>query len=50
VRPLARLAQLEDGAPGEHLAPVPEEALEHLLEVQQPRLAIDQRDHVHADA
>jgi hypothetical protein len=32
---LARLAQFEHGAPGEHLAPVPEEALEHLLEVEQ---------------
>jgi hypothetical protein len=49
VRPLARLAQLEHRAPGEHFTAMPQKTLEHLLEVQQPRLAIDQRHHVHAE-
>ncbi|EXI65090.1 MAG: hypothetical protein AW08_03452 [Candidatus Accumulibacter adjunctus] len=49
MRPLARLAQLEDAAPRQHFAPVPEETLQHLLQVEQARLAIDQRHHVHAE-
>ena len=49
VAALARLAQLEDGAPRHHLAPVGEEAFEHLLQVEQARLAVDQRHHVHAE-
>ena len=32
------------------LAPVQQEELEELLEVEQPRLAVDERDHVHAEA
>ncbi|KFB72081.1 MAG: hypothetical protein AW09_002740 [Candidatus Accumulibacter phosphatis] len=49
MRPLARLAQFENGPPGQHLAPVPEKTLEHLFEVQQAWLPIDQGDHVHAE-
>jgi hypothetical protein len=49
VAALARLAQLENGAPGDHFAPMRQEALEHLLQVEQARLAIDQRHHVHAE-
>ena len=43
------LRSSEHGAPRHHLAPVGEEALEHLLQVQQARLAVDQRHHVHAE-
>ncbi len=46
---LAGLAQFIDGAPRQHLATMREEAFEHLLQVQQLRLAVDQRDHVHAE-
>ena len=46
---LARLAELEYSAAGDHLATVRQEALQHLLQVQQLRLAVDQRDHVHAE-
>ncbi|MNN34427.1 hypothetical protein D3C81_1482330 [compost metagenome] len=46
---LARLAQLEHGAAGHDLAAVREEVLQHLLQVQQARLAVDQRHHVHAE-
>ena len=49
VRALARLPELEHRAPGDHLAPVRQEAVEHLLEIQEARLAIDQRHHVHAE-
>src|SRR2546426_2981960 len=34
----------------DHLAAVSDEVLEKLLEVEQPRLIVDQRDHVHAEA
>jgi hypothetical protein len=44
-----RLAQLEDRAPRDDLAAVPEEGLEHFLEGQQLRLAVHQRDHVDAE-
>ena len=47
---VARLLQLEDGAAGDDLAAVLEEAHQHLLEVEQARLAVDQRHHVHAEA
>ena len=47
---LARLAQLEARAAHDDLAPVLEEVLEELLEIEQARLAVDQRDHVHAEA
>ena len=49
VRARARLAQLEDRAPRDDFAAMADERFEHLLEVQQPRLAIDQRDHVDAE-
>ena len=38
------------GAAHDDFAAVLQEELEELLEVQQPRLAVDQRDHVHAEA
>src|SRR6185437_4643468 len=50
VTALARLAQVEARAPHDHFAPVRDEMLEELLEVQQSRLDIDQRDHVHPEA
>ena len=50
VPPLARLAQVEARAPDDDLAPVLQEELDELLEVQEPRLVVDQRDHVHAEA
>ena len=50
VAALARLAQLEARAARDDLAPVLQEVLEELLEVEQARLAVDQRDHVHAEA
>ncbi len=46
----ARLAQFEHRAPGDDFAPVRDEAFQHLLEIEQARLAIDQRNHVHAEA
>ena len=46
VAALARFAQLEHRAPRDHFAPVPQELLEHLLQVHQARLAVDQRHHV----
>ena len=49
VGALARLAQVEDGAARDDFAPMAHERFEHLLEVQQPRLAVDQRDHVDAE-
>jgi hypothetical protein len=50
VAALARLAQFEHRAPGDHLAPVGEETLQHVLEVEQPWAAVDQRHHVHAES
>jgi len=48
--PFPRLAQqLIDGAASDHLAPVQQEALEHLLEVQCPRLAVNQRHSINAE-
>jgi hypothetical protein len=49
VRALARAAQFEDAAAGDHLAPVAQEGIEHLEQRQQPRLAVQQRDHVDAE-
>ena len=49
VRALAGLAQIEQGAPGHHLAPVAQEVLQQLLEIQRPRLAVDQRDDIDAE-
>ena len=50
VRLLARLAQVVGRPPGHHLAPVREEGGEHLPQVEQLRLAVEQRDHVDAEA
>ena len=49
VAPLARLAQIVDRAPRHHLAPMAQERLEHLLQAEKPRLAVDERDHVDAE-
>ena len=46
---LARLAQLEHRAPGDHLAPVLEEDRDQVLQAAQLRLVVDQRDHVDAE-
>ena len=45
----ARLAQLVHGASGYDFAAVADEGFQHLLEVQQLRLAVDQRHHVDAE-
>src|SRR6185312_10482979 len=45
----ARLAQIENGATGDDLTPMPDEVFEDFLEIQQARLAIDQRHHVDAE-
>ena len=50
VPPVTRLVQLVDRAPRHHLAPVRQEGFQHLLQVQQPGLAVDQRHHVDAEA
>ena len=50
MAPLARFAQLEHGAPSDHLASVAEKRVENLLQVELARLAIDQRHHVDAEA
>ena len=49
VTAFARLAQFEHRAPRHHLAAVRQEALQRHLEIQQARLAVDQRHHVHAE-
>ena len=47
---LTGLAQLEDRTPGQHFAPMRQRNDSmHLLQIQQPRLAVDQRDHVDAE-
>jgi hypothetical protein len=43
-------AQFEARATHDHFAPVDEEVLEELLQVENARLAVDQRHHVHAEA
>ena len=50
VAALARLAQLEARAAHDDLAPVLQEVFEELLEIEQARLVVDQRDHVHPEA
>ena len=47
---LARLAQVEHRAARHHLAAMGDERLQHRLQVEQLRLAVNQRDHVHAEA
>ena len=49
VRALARLAQVVDRPARHDLAPVAQERVQHLLERQQFRLAVEQRDHVDAE-
>ena len=49
VGALARLAQVEARAAGDHLAAMREEVGEHRLQAEQLRLAVDQRDHVDAE-
>ena len=49
VSPHPRLAELEDGAPRHHLAPVAYERLDHLADVEQPGLTVDQGDQVDAE-
>ena len=49
MRAVSSLAQVEDRAPGNHFAPVQDESIENLLEVEQTRLAVDQRHHVDAE-
>ncbi|MNF41326.1 hypothetical protein D3C84_223490 [compost metagenome] len=46
---LTRLAQFEHGAPGNHFAAVQDEGFEHVLEIEDFRLAVDQRHHVDAE-
>ena len=44
-----RLAQQINGSTGDNLAPMPDKGVNHLLEVEHLRLAINQRNHVDAD-
>ncbi len=46
----ARLAQFEHGAARDHFAAMAQERVDHLLEVEQPGLAVDDRHHVDAEA
>ena len=46
---IARLLEFEHRAPGDDLAPVAQEGIQHVLQVEQARLAVDQRHHVHAE-
>ncbi len=49
VGPVPRLPEVENRAPRHDLAPVRDEGLEHLLQVEELRLALVQRDHVDAE-
>ena len=49
VAPVARLPQVEHGAARDHLAAVAQERVEELAQVEQLRLPVDQRHHVHAE-
>ena len=49
VPALARPAQQVHGAPGDDLAPVAQKRFENLLEIENLRLALDQRHHVDAE-
>ena len=46
---LARLAQIVNGAPRHHFAPMTQERLQHLLQAEKARLSVDERDHVDAE-
>ena len=43
---VAGLAQVENGAPCDHFAPVTNERIQDLLQVKDLRLAVDQGNHV----
>ena len=45
-----RLRQIEARAPDDDFTPVLQKEFDELLEIQQPRLAVDERNHVHAEA
>ncbi len=49
VAAFAGLAQFVDRAARQHFASMRQEALQDFLQVQQLRLAVDERDHVHAE-
>ena len=49
VPAVPRFAQFEHCAAGHHLAAMAQEGFEELFQVEHARLAIDQRDHVHAE-
>ena len=50
VTPFAGLGQLVTRTADDHFPPMGKEVLEELLEREQARLVVDQRDHVHAEA
>ena len=45
-----RLRQIEARAPDDDFTPVLQKEFDELLEIQQPRLTVDERNHVHAEA
>ena len=49
MRAVARLGEIENRAARDDFAPVPQECLEHFLEAEELRLAVDERDHVDAE-
>ena len=46
---VAGLGEIENRAARDDFAPVPQECLEHFLEAEELRLAVDERDHVDAE-
>ena len=46
---LASFAQFENRPPCQHFTAMRQKTLEHLAQIQQARLAVDQGDHVHAE-
>ena len=46
---IARLGKIENRAARDDFAPVPQERLEHFLEAEKLRPAVDERDHVDAE-
>ncbi len=49
VAAFARLAQIENRATGNYFAPVAQEGVENLLQIEQAGLAVHQRHHVHPE-
>jgi hypothetical protein len=49
VAPFTGLFKLELGAPGHHLAAMPQEGFQHLFQIEQAWLTIEQGHHVHAE-